>query len=48
MEGVILLSVQICVVIGGFIGVASVLSWYHGGGKKNDKSSSRSLSGKHL
>jgi L-cysteine desulfidase len=48
MEEIILLAVQICGVIACFVGVASAMSWYHGGGKKDGKSSGRSLSGKNL
>lgn|GEM_PF-1312556 len=41
MEGIVLLVGQIGVVLAGFIGTASAISWYHNvGGKKNDRSSS--------
>ncbi|MDC6267381.1 MULTISPECIES: hypothetical protein [Lysinibacillus] len=41
MSGIVVLLGQIGIALGGFIGMASVLNWYHGGGKQNDKSNSK-------
>lgn len=38
MSGIVVLVGQIGIALGGFLGMSSLLSWYHGGGgKKNDK-----------
>lgn len=41
MSGIVVLVGQIGITLGGFVGIAKVLNWYHGGGKKNDKNKDR-------
>ncbi|MCL1696243.1 MULTISPECIES: hypothetical protein [unclassified Lysinibacillus] len=41
MSGIVILLGQVGIALGGFVGMSSILSWYHGGGKKNDKSNSK-------
>lgn len=38
LTSVVLLGVQASLVVAGFIGVSSAVSWYHGGGEKNGAS----------
>lgn len=41
MSGIVVLLGQIGIALGGFIGMSSILNWYHRGGKKDDKSNSK-------
>ena len=43
MTGIVLLAGQLGIAIGGFIGMAGALDWYHKGGKKDGKSSNKNL-----
>lgn len=48
MEGIVLLAGQIGMVIVSFIGVASVMNWYHGGGKEDGSKSGSKMSSRNL
>lgn len=41
MSGIIMLSLQLGVAIGSFVGMTSLVGWYNKGGKKNDSGSSK-------
>ena len=41
MTGIILLTGQLGVVIGGFIGMSAMMTWYHKGGDKHGSSNSK-------
>lgn len=41
MSGIVILIGQVGIALTGFVGMAKVMTWYHGGGKKSDKNNNK-------
>lgn len=47
MTGIVILATQLGVVLGSFVGMSKVMSWYHKGGDKHGNANSNILKPKH-